>query len=114
VGEDVDLAGHGGSSEHGAVAVDLDRRAATARYTEYEPEWVPIALRWAVLVTLATIGPRTRGSVAPQVMGSGLGPCAPGCEVSTIFACFVRGDLEEDMGLPRTSSRRRAEASIWW
>src|SRR3954451_22478461 len=72
---------------------------ATARYTEYDPEWVPMALRWAGLVTVAMIGPRSIGSAAPQRMGIGCGPCRPGWEVREIFAGLARrGGAGTDMG----------------
>jgi hypothetical protein len=49
-----------------------------------------MALRWARLLTEAMTGPRTMGSVAPQVMPTGLGPWRPGCEVRTILGCLGR------------------------
>src|SRR5687767_11466179 len=52
-----------------------------------------MALRWARSVTVATTGPRSSGSVAPQTMGRGLGPCPPGWEVSTILAALRRGGV---------------------
>src|SRR5690242_14444610 len=56
-----------------------------------------MALRWARLVTVAMIGPRSIGSAAPQRMGIGCGPCRPGWEVSTIFGCLARrGGADKD------------------
>src|SRR3954470_9154888 len=42
---------------------------ASARYTLYEPLCVPITLRWARLVVVPTIGPRSAGVAAPHWMG---------------------------------------------
>ncbi len=62
---------------------------ATARYTAYEPEWVPITLRFSGSVSEPMTGPRSCGLAAPHWMGTGGGPWPPGCEVSLMYRLGV-------------------------
>src|SRR5438045_1120785 len=59
----------------------LPAATASARYTPYEPECVPITLRWLRLTVVPTIGPRSSAVGAPHwIAGARLGPW-PGWEV---------------------------------
>ena len=70
--------------------------SATARYTEYVPECAPIAFLCPGLLTVATTGPRSRGSRAPQFNGSASTPKLLGC-VASFTQCRVAGwmDMED-------------------
>ena len=70
--------GYGPISSVGAVLVrsalccrdKAPAATASARYTLYEPLWVPMTLRWLRWVVVPTTGPRSPGVAAPQRMGS--------------------------------------------
>src|ERR1700704_695714 len=61
----------------------LPAATASARYTPYDPECVPMTLRWLRLTVVPTTGPRSAAVGAPQRMaGAPLAPCWPGWDVS--------------------------------
>src|SRR2546421_2031266 len=67
--------------------VRLPAATASARYTPYEPEWVPMTLRCPRLAVVPTTGPRAAAVGAPQrIGGAPLGPW-PGWDVRRM--CFA-------------------------
>src|SRR5438067_10082797 len=89
--------GYGPMRSVGAVSVRsarwprgrLPAATASARYTPYEPEWVPMTLRWLRLTVVPTTGPRSAALGAPQRMAGALVAPWPGCEVRRM--CFAPG-----------------------
>ena len=54
---------------------------ASARYTAYDPPWLPITLRSCGRDTVPMIGPRSRAVAAPQKMGKFCLAPGTGCDV---------------------------------